>query len=241
MAFFFNLYQIFGIHCFFNNILDLNKTKSSIYGYFQNDVKLTYKFKNFSLNHLDVLHILFRNNKPIPGSYMRLVYSSDIKCKLLPKLYCPEALFIAYKVNDSFYTIYNKKEIMFQLEDRILKLIPELISMEEENEITIKARTPMGSVYAKSESVAKQIEERLKQFQKKEPVESANLINPPDFSKFNSTFPAFFCSNTTESKVSIKYCNNTMSARTPLCISPVTSKSTARRSFLFWRSKLFFA
>lgn len=32
------------------------------------------------------------------------------------------------------------------------------------NEITIKARTPMGSVYAKSESVAKQIEERLKQF-----------------------------------------------------------------------------
>ena len=32
------------------------------------------------------------------------------------------------------------------------------------NEITIKARTPMGSVYAKSESVAKQIEEKLKQF-----------------------------------------------------------------------------
>lgn len=32
------------------------------------------------------------------------------------------------------------------------------------NEINIKARTPMGSVYAKSESVAKQIEERLKQF-----------------------------------------------------------------------------
>lgn len=32
------------------------------------------------------------------------------------------------------------------------------------NEITITARTPMGSVYSKSESVAKQIEERLKQF-----------------------------------------------------------------------------
>ena len=32
------------------------------------------------------------------------------------------------------------------------------------NEITITARAPMGSVYAKSESIAKQIEDRVKQF-----------------------------------------------------------------------------
>ena len=36
------------------------------------------------------------------------------------------------------------------------------------NEITITARAPMGSVYAKSESIAKQIEERVKQFKEVE-------------------------------------------------------------------------
>ncbi|MCQ2817204.1 MAG: protein kinase [archaeon] len=137
LAFFFNLYQIFGIHCAFNSILDLNKTKSALYGYFQNDVKLTYKFKDFSLNHLDLLHILFRGNKPIPGSYMRLVYSSDIKCKLLPDYNSVEGLFVAYKVNDSFYTIYNRKEVKAQIEDRILRLLPDIVSSEDENELSI--------------------------------------------------------------------------------------------------------
>ena len=116
--------------------MDLNKTKSSLYGYFQNDVKLVYKFKNFSLSHLDILHVIFRSNKPIPGNYMRLVYNSDIKCKLIPNLTSPEALFVAYKVNDSFYTIYNQKELEFQLEERILKFIPDIISIED-NELTI--------------------------------------------------------------------------------------------------------
>ena len=132
LAFFYNLYQIFGIHCYFNYLLDLTKTKSSLYGYFQNDVKLTYKFKNFSLNHLDLLHIIFRSNKPIPGSYMRLVYSSDIKCKLIPNFNSPSALFVAFKVNDSFYTIFNSKELDYQLEERILKLIPEIFNLEED-------------------------------------------------------------------------------------------------------------
>lgn len=150
LAFFCNLYQIFGIHCHINNILFLEKVKPNIYGVFQNDIKITYKFKKFTLNHLEILNIIFRNNKPIPGNFFPMVYSSDVKCKLLPILKEPAKesskdanddqqdynknllpLFLAYRVNKSFYTIYTKREVEKQLEERILKLIPKFISLNQ--------------------------------------------------------------------------------------------------------------
>ena len=41
-------------------------------------------FVRFTLNNLEIKHVIFRNNKPVPGSYLRLVYQSDKKCTLLP-------------------------------------------------------------------------------------------------------------------------------------------------------------
>ena len=65
LAFFCNLYQIFAIHCHINNILFLEKMKPKVFGIFRDDIKITYKFKKFTLNHLEVLNIIFRNNSII--------------------------------------------------------------------------------------------------------------------------------------------------------------------------------
>ena len=52
------------------------------------------KVTNFTLNNLELTHIVFRGNKPIPGNYMRMVYSTDQKCQLLPNYDNPQVLFL---------------------------------------------------------------------------------------------------------------------------------------------------
>ena len=95
-VFLLNLFQIMKIHSNLNTILNQKKTKSSILGYFQYETGVTYKFKNMTLNDLELKHVVFRANKPVPGSYMRMVYNSDMKCQLLPNYSGLDVLFFLF-------------------------------------------------------------------------------------------------------------------------------------------------
>lgn len=69
-----------------------------------------------------------------------------------------------YQYKHPFYVILGAIGVLIMSAQLMGFVGNEFSPSTDANEITIKARTPMGSVYAKSESVAKQIEERLKQF-----------------------------------------------------------------------------
>ncbi len=69
-----------------------------------------------------------------------------------------------YQYKHPFYVILGAIGVLIMSAQLMGFVGNEFSPSTDANEITIKARTPMGSVYAKSESVAKQIEEKLKQF-----------------------------------------------------------------------------
>ena len=137
LAFLLNIYQIMLIHFQFNNIQKKFKVKAGLLSYLKNDISITYKFKNLTLNNLELKHVVFRNNKPMPGSYMRLVYNSDIKCQLLPNFDDLRVLLILpdfKKVKKLFFEfqIFNKKEVLEQLNDVTFNFIKKNIYLEEE-------------------------------------------------------------------------------------------------------------
>lgn len=133
LAFLLNLHQIITIHSCINKFLLNSKTKSGLLGYFQYDVEINYKFKNFTLNNLELTHIVFRGNKPIPGNYMRMVYSTDQKCQLLPGYDNPQVLFLLlYDPSrdtsttnpEYFFGIFNAKNVDIILDEITLKMLP---------------------------------------------------------------------------------------------------------------------
>lgn len=133
LAFLLNLHQIIMIHSCINKLLLNTKTKSGLLGYFQYDVEINYKFKNFTLNNLELTHIVFRGNKPIPGNYMRMVYSTDQKCQLLPNYDNPQVLFLLLydpsrdtsTINpEYFFGIFNAKNVDDILDEITLKMLP---------------------------------------------------------------------------------------------------------------------
>ena len=104
----------------FNKLLQHEKIKSGLLGYFQYDININYKFKNFTLNNVEMVNIVFRNNKPAPGSYMRMVYASDPKCQLLPNYDNLHGLFLllydpsVYTNSvdpEYFFTIFNERNV----------------------------------------------------------------------------------------------------------------------------------
>ncbi len=73
-----------------------------------------------------------------------------------------------YQFKHPMFVIFGAVLVLI-LSSQLMRFVGnEFSPSTDANEITITARAPMGSVYAKSESIAKQIEERLKQFKEVE-------------------------------------------------------------------------
>lgn len=134
LAFLLNVYQIMYIHHLFHVYLNKTRVKSGMLSYFQYDIGISYKFRNFTLTDIEMKNVVFRGNKPPPGSYMRLVYASDPKCQLLPNFDKTQALLIMSEFNnempDTCFKIFNQKEIDEQLNDITFNFIQNYISFQ---------------------------------------------------------------------------------------------------------------
>jgi len=143
LAFLLNLYQIMVLHYTFNQYQNNCKTKGGIFSYFSYEIGINYQFKNFTLNNLELKHIIFRNNKPVPGSYLRLVYQSDVKCKILPGFNDLRPLLILNDLNKDIsnfiFKIFNAKEVEHQLDDVSYKFIQLKITLSSEEELLISS------------------------------------------------------------------------------------------------------
>ena len=116
LAFLLNLYQIMILHFAFNKYQNLCKKKGLILYFLESEETINYQFKNFTLNNLEIKHVIFRNNKKIPGRMFRLVYQNDIKCQILPNFNNLKPLLILNDLNQDIsgfiFKIFNKKELL---------------------------------------------------------------------------------------------------------------------------------
>ena len=127
------------LHSAFNKYQNYCKKKSGILSFLPSDDTINYQFKNFTLNNLEIKHVIFRNNKKIPGRIFRLVYQSDKKCQILPNFNNLKPLLILQDLNSDIsgfiFKIFNKKEVEKQLDDityKFIKLNIVLSSNEDE-------------------------------------------------------------------------------------------------------------
>ena len=138
LAFLLNLYQIMFLDYNFNTNLNKVKSKGGILSFLSYDIVINYKFKDMTLNHLEIKHVIFRNNKPVPGSYLRLVYQSDKKCTLLPNFENHKPLLFLLDFNQDIglfiFKIFSEKDVDAQLNDIALKFILNNINLVEEEE-----------------------------------------------------------------------------------------------------------
>ena len=115
------------LHFVFNEYKNKCKTKGGIFSYFSYDIGINYQIKNFTLNNLELKHSIFRNNKPIPACYMRLLYQSDEKCVILPEYKDLRPLLLLNDLNKDIsnlmFKIFNKKEVGQQLDVITYKFI----------------------------------------------------------------------------------------------------------------------
>ena len=143
LAFLLNLYQIMFLDYNFNTNLNNVKSKGGMLSFLAYDIGINYQFKDMTLNHLEIKHVIFRNNKPVPGSYLRLVYQSDKKCTLLPNYENHKPLIFMLDFNQDLnlfcFKVFLEKEVDAQLNDVALKFILNNINLVDEEEITISA------------------------------------------------------------------------------------------------------
>ena len=143
LAFLLNVYQIMILHFAFNEYQNNYREKKGIFAYFSHDIGITYQFKDFTLNNLELKHVIFRNNKPIPGCYMRLLYQSDIKCTILPNYKDLRPLLILNDLNKDIsnfiFKIFNSKEVDQQLDDITYKFIQLKIILSSDEELFISS------------------------------------------------------------------------------------------------------
>ena len=141
LAFLLNLYQIMFLDYNFNTNLNQVKTKGGVLSFLAYDIGINYQFKDMTLNHLEIKHVIFRNNKQVPGSYLRLVYQSDKKCSFLPNFENHKPLFFLLDFNQdlSFFNfkVFLEKEVDAQLNDVSLKFILNNINLVDEEELVI--------------------------------------------------------------------------------------------------------
>ena len=143
LAFLLNLYQIMEIHFSFNQYQNNYRSKSGLLSYFSYDLGINYQFKNFTLNNIELKHVIFRNNKPVPGSYMRYLYQSDKKCTILPDYKDLRPLLILNDLNKDIsyfiFKIFNSKEVEQQLDDIAYKFIQLKIILSSDGELFISS------------------------------------------------------------------------------------------------------
>ena len=141
LAFLLNLYQIMFLDYNFNTNLNNIKSKGGMLSFLSYDIGINYQFKDMTLNHLEIKHVIFRNNKPVPGSYLRLVYQSDKKCALLPNYdnHKPLLFLLDFNQDISLYNfkIISEKECEAQIDEVALKFICDNISLMDEEELVI--------------------------------------------------------------------------------------------------------
>jgi serine/threonine protein kinase len=143
LAFLLNLYQIMFLDYNFNTNLNNVKSKGGMLSFLAYDIGINYQFKDMTLNHLEIKHVIFRNNKPVPGSYLRLVYQSDKKSTFLPNYENHKPLIFMLDFNQDLnlfcFKVFLEKEVDAQLNDVALKFILNNINLVDEEEITISA------------------------------------------------------------------------------------------------------
>jgi hypothetical protein len=92
---------------------------------------------------LELKHAVFRNNKPMPGCYLRLLYQSDVKCSILPEYNDLRPLLILNDLNkdisNSIFKIFNSKEVEQQLDDITSKFIRLKIILSPDEELFISS------------------------------------------------------------------------------------------------------
>ena len=141
LAFLLNLYQIMFLDYNFNTNLNNIKSKGGMLSFLSYDIGINYQFKDMTLNHLEIKHVIFRNNKPVPGSYLRLVYQSDKKCALLPNYDNHKTLLFLLDFNQDIslynFKIFSEKECEAQIDEVALKFICDNISLMDEEELVI--------------------------------------------------------------------------------------------------------
>jgi hypothetical protein len=141
LAFLLNLYQIMFLDYNFNTNLNNVKTKGGVLSFLAYDIGINYQFKDMTLNHLEIKHVIFRNNKPVPGSYLRLVYQSDKKCSLLPNFDNHKPLYFLLDFNQDLslfnFKVFTEKDVDSQLNDVAIKFILNNINLMEEEELVI--------------------------------------------------------------------------------------------------------
>jgi hypothetical protein len=125
----------------FNTNLNNVKTKGGVLSFLAYDIGINYQFKDMTLNHLEIKHVIFRNNKPVPGSYLRLVYQSDKKCSLLPNFDNHKPLYFLLDFNQDLslfnFKVFTEKDVDSQLNDVAIKFILNNINLMEEEELVI--------------------------------------------------------------------------------------------------------
>ena len=144
LAFILNLYQIMLLHSAFNKYQNYCKKKSGILSFLPSEDTINYQFKNLTLNNLEIKHVIFRNNKKIPGRIFRLVYQSDKKCQILPNFNNLKPLLILQDLNNDIsgfiFKIFNKKEVEKQLDDITYKFIKlNIVLSSNEDELFISS------------------------------------------------------------------------------------------------------
>ena len=131
------------LHFTFNNYQNYYRANSGIFSYFSYDVGINYQFKNFALNNIELKHVIFRNNKPVPGCIMRYLYQSDKKCTILPEYKDLRPLLILNDLNKDIsnfiFKIFNSKEIEQQLDDITYKFIKNKIILSSDEELLISS------------------------------------------------------------------------------------------------------
>ena len=143
LAFLLNLYQIMFLDYNFNTNLNNVKTKGGVLSFLAYDIGINYQFKDMTLNHLEIKHVIFRNNKPVPGSYLRLVYQSDKKCSLLPNFENHKPLYFLLDFNQDLslfnFKVFTEKDVDAQLNDVAIKFIINNINLMDEEELDISS------------------------------------------------------------------------------------------------------
>lgn len=143
LAFLLNLYQIMVFHHNFNLFQNNLKTKSGIFSFLQYDISITYQFNDMTINNLELKHVVFRGNKQVPGSYLRLVYPSDKKCTFLPGYNNLQPLLmmgeLTQDISTFIFKIFTKKEVDYQLNDITYKFILNNVSLSVDDELYISA------------------------------------------------------------------------------------------------------
>ena len=132
------------LHFAFNKYQNYCKKKGSILSFLPSEETINYQFKNFSLNNLEIKHVIFRNNKKVPGRMFRLVYQSDKKCQILPDFNNLKPILMLYDLNKDvsgfIFKIFNKKEVEHQLDDITYKFIKlNIVFSSNEEELLISS------------------------------------------------------------------------------------------------------